>query len=456
MSELAQLIQKYDVPAPRYTSYPTVPHWKTSPTSDAWLEHVRRVLQSPLSSWSMYIHIPFCETLCTFCGCNTSITKNKQVGADYVETVLAEWAQYLEQVPALGERAIKSLHLGGGTPTFLRSVELERLLQPLLSNLRKTADFEASLEVDPRRTTEEQLQRLRHLGFNRISLGVQDLDPLVQHVINRHQTLEQTQSITRAARELGYASINWDLIYGLPKQTATSVQLTIEETLRQRPDRIALYSFALVPWIKPQQRLFTDADLPQGQEKRDLYELARRLLLEGGYLEVGMDHFATSTDALTSAQMQGKLHRNFMGYTDQQTDLLLGLGVSAISETGHCFHQNEKVLAQYVRKVEALQLPTLRGHELTPVEIQTRQQILELMTQWSTRFLNTEQLVHRADLVQEMLKDGLVQVDAVGLQVLEKGRPFLRNICMLFDPNIENEAIIKTDAEEARVFSRSI
>ncbi len=358
---LSELIAKYDVQAPRYTSYPTVPHWKDNPTPAEWIGFLKEALAPAPALWSLYMHIPFCETLCTFCGCNTSITKNKKLGGDYVATVLKEWDLYRELVPELLERQLQGLHLGGGSPTFLPPADLERLLVPMLTAVKKTENFEASLEVDPRRTTEEQLTLCRQLGFNRISLGVQDLDPNVQRLINRNQTLEQTRAITEMSRKLGYASVNWDLIYGLPQQTAESIASTIKATLEQKPDRIALYSFALVPWIKPQQRLFTDGDLPAGQAKRDLYELSRKLLMDGGYEEVGMDHFALPEDDLTKAQRSEHLHRNFMGYTYQRTDVMLGLGVSSISETPRCFHQNEKVLANYQKKVEAHETPTHRG-----------------------------------------------------------------------------------------------
>lgn len=229
---------------------------------------------------------------------------------------------------------------------------------------RVGSDFEGSIEVDPRRTNFAQLEALRDLGFSRVSLGVQDFDPEVQRLVHRIQPFEQTKSITDAARALGYTSVNFDLIYGLPKQTLTTIERMIERTLFLRPDRIALYSFALVPWIKPAQRLFRDEDLPAGEEKRALYETARRALLQDGYVEIGMDHFALPEDGLAKAAANGTLHRNFMGYSDQRTDVLLGLGVSAISEAPGCFHQNEKVLPVWEESIERGEIPTLRGHIL--------------------------------------------------------------------------------------------
>lgn len=456
MKPMTDLIAKYDVQAPRYTSYPTVPHWKDSPTSDQWITFVQKTLTEPTSNWSIYMHIPFCESLCTFCGCNTSITKNKKMGTDYVQLLEKEALLYFDKIPQLLDRPVENLHLGGGTPTFLSPADLERLLLPLLAKIKKSPHFEASIEVDPRRTTKEQLQTLRKMGFNRVSLGVQDLDANVQRLINRHQTFEQTERITSIARDLGYVSVNWDLIYGLPQQTLASIDETVRLTIQEKPDRIALYSFALVPWIKPQQRLFTDEDLPAGEAKRKLYERAREKLLEGGYLEVGMDHFALATDALHTSQKESRLHRNFMGYTDQRTDVMLGWGVSAISESPDCFHQNEKVLAQYQRKVLAGEIPTLRGHVLTTEERTTRKQILELMTQWKTDFLDSKQKDHCKNILTEMASEGLLEMTDKGIQVLEVGKPFLRNICMVFDPNISQTAISTTSSEKARMFSRSI
>lgn len=456
MKSMTELIAKYDVQAPRYTSYPTVPHWSLSPTEAQWITALNQGLEPSKAAWSLYVHIPFCETLCTFCGCNTSITKNKGLGTDYISYLLKEWHLYRERVTDFKNRKVENIHLGGGTPTFLSADDLKRLLEPLMSSVILGDHFEGSIEVDPRRTSREQLQALRALGFNRISLGVQDLDANVQRLINRHQTYEQTKNITAIARELGFVSVNWDLIYGLPQQSLDSIGRTVELTLEDRPDRIALYSFALVPWIKPQQRLFTDEDLPHGQAKRDLYEHAREMLLKGGYQEVGMDHFALASDALHSAQEKGRLHRNFMGYTDQRTEVMLGLGVSSISESPTCFHQNEKVLAQYQKKLNDNQLPSLRGHLLSPEEMKTRAQILELMCTWQTKYLSVEQEERARPVLAEMAEEGLVEVNGSTVKVIGAGKAFLRNICMVFDPHIPLESISTSSAGKARVFSRSI
>jgi oxygen-independent coproporphyrinogen-3 oxidase len=444
------LFRKYDIPAPRYTSYPTVPYWSAVPTLDGWLQSLRGALQGPSSTWSLYLHVPFCETLCTFCGCNTTITKNHKLEHPYVERLLKEKNSYVSAVPELAERGLSQLHLGGGTPTFLSEEHLDFLLSGLLRGLHKSSHFEGAIEVDPRRTRRSQLEVLAKHGFNRVSLGVQDFDPEVQRLIHRNQSFEQTEAITRAARELDYVSINFDLIYGLPKQSQTSITLMIEKTAQLRPDRIALYSFALVPWIKPGQRLFKDEDLPKGQEKRELYETARTLLLKEGYLEIGMDHFALPTDALAKSAAQGSLHRNFMGYTDQRTDVLLGLGVSAISETPEMFFQNEKVLPKYETLVDQTGFAPFRGHELSPEDRHARAQILELMTRGETSLESDPEREILLDRMNEMIRDGLVEVNGGRVKLLPAGKPFLRNLCLAFDRRFYQSQ------PQTRIFSQSI
>lgn len=448
---IKDLLAKYDVPAPRYTSYPTVPYWETNPSQDQWITHLEETLQASDQGWSLYIHIPFCESLCTFCGCNTIITRSHSKEEGYVERILQEWELYKSQVPSLLKRPLKNLHLGGGTPTFLSSAALERLLRPILSDLIiDTEHFEGSIEVDPRRTTEEQLATLKELGFSRVSMGVQDFNPEVQRLVNRIQPLEITEKLTNAARTMGYSSVNFDLIYGLAKQTKESFTNTAHETVRLRPDRIALYSFALVPWIKPAQRLFKDEDLPKASEKRELYELAREILLNAGYVEIGMDHFALPDDNLSKALKEHRLHRNFMGYTDQRTDVLLGLGVSSISETPWSFHQNEKVLPLYESALDQSNIPTLRGHVLTEMDRIRRQQILDLMTHYEVELLDNNQESDAKEFLKEMLADNLIIIENKKLQVTEEGKPFLRNACVFFDERL------KSKQPQTKIFSQSI
>jgi oxygen-independent coproporphyrinogen-3 oxidase len=448
---MKDLLAKYDVPAPRYTSYPTVPYWETSPTADQWVSHLKATLKDSQSGWSLYLHIPYCESLCTFCGCNTIITKDHKKESPYVEMMIKEWQIYLDKVPELRKTPLKHIHLGGGTPTFLSADSLSHLLKSILKDVTVDKEhFEGSIEVDPRRTTPDQLKALRDLGFSRVSMGVQDFNPEVQRLVNRIQPFEITEKLTREAREMGYTSVNFDLIYGLAKQTADSIRETAKATVALLPDRIALYSFALVPWIKPAQRLFKDEDLPKTAEKRELYEIARGILLNAGYKEVGMDHFALPTDNLCIAMDEGRLHRNFMGYTDHRTDVLLGLGVSSISETPQSFHQNEKVLPLYEAAVNEGRLPTLRGHVLTEEDQIRREQILTLMTQFEVKFLSLEQEAKAAEFLSEMIKDKLVEIRDHKLVVPEAGRPFLRNACVFFDERL------KLKQPQTKVFSQSI
>lgn len=443
--------KKYDVPAPRYTSYPTVPYWNDSPTTAEWLGSLTKAFNKNESTWSIYIHIPYCETLCTFCGCNTVITRNHDREQPYVDIILSELDVYLEKVSEMKNRPVRQIHLGGGTPTFLSAGQLRRLMEGVLAKVTKDPQhFEAALEVDPRRTTRDQLEVLYELGFRRISLGVQDFDGEVQRLVNRVQPFEMTRAMTEMAREIGYESVNFDLIYGLPKQSLEIFKDSIRKTAELRPDRIALYSFALVPWIKPQQRLFKDEDLPMGADKRALYEWAYQELLKVGYYEIGMDHFALEKDSLTKAMKHKTLHRNFMGYTDIRTDVLLGLGVSAISETPDCFHQNEKVLPLYEKKVEKLEVPTLRGHKLTAEDQKHREQILQFMTTGHVKLENQNQKHDVESFLEELIKDQLVELKNLDLSITDQGKPFLRNACMALDQRL------RSHKPETRIFSGSV
>lgn len=446
---MKELLKKYDVQAPRYTSYPTVPYWSDSPSTDEWIDSLKSAFSKP-ATWSLYLHVPFCETLCTFCGCNTMITKNHALENGYVNLLLKEWEAYRTRVPEMLNFPLQQMHLGGGTPTFLAAGELKRLVSGILSTVQVSSSvFDGSIEVDPRRTTEDQLAVLRELGFKRISLGVQDFDENVQRLVNRVQPFDVTADITYKARAMGYESVNFDLIYGLPKQTVDSFSVSIDKTIELKPDRIALYSFALVPWIKPAQRLFKDEDLPEAEMKRALFEDARERLMNAGYKEIGMDHFALEHDSMYTALQEKRLHRNFMGYTEVKTDVLLGLGVSSISETPTCFHQNEKVLPVYERRVLNGEIPTLRGHKLTEEDQDVRRQILDFMTLGSVE-LTEAQTPDVGQFLQPLIEDGLVTIKGRTLSLLEKGKPFLRNACMALD------ARMRKNKPDAKVFSKSV
>jgi len=435
---MTDLIAKYDRPVPRYTSYPTVPYWDDVPTSAEWLDSLNRTFTKPDTSWSLYIHIPFCESLCCFCACNTTISRNHQrYEGQYIKNVLAEWQSYLRQVPDLAKKNLKNIHLGGGTPTFLSPQNLQNLLQPILDAVKTDSDtFEGSIEVHPNYTTIEHLQVLRDMGFKRISIGVQDFNLKVQKLVNRIQPPKVTAETVNSAREMGFTSVNFDLIYGLPGQGDEEMSYTIDKTLENMPDRIALYSLAIVPWIKPAQRHFKDEDLPTPEQKRALYEYAKSRLLGAGYVEIGMDHFSLENDDLLAAMNEGTLHRNFMGYTDQKTDILLGLGVSSISASPDCFHQNQKILSLYETKAGEGEIPTMRGHKLTKRDQQIQQQILQLMTGFKTRFLDAQQEALISKTLSSMSEDKLVKIENSTINISETGKGFLRIVCAAFDERL--------------------
>ncbi|MBY0469966.1 oxygen-independent coproporphyrinogen III oxidase [bacterium] len=452
MSSLSSdLYKKYNVPGPRYTSYPTVPYWEVNPTEAQWIASILSELEKSSKAGvgaAVYVHIPFCQSLCTYCGCNTRITRNHAVGNPYIETVLNEWKLYLKRFKEAGgpdsSIPLSELHLGGGTPTFLTADELQRLLNPLLESFKKTPSAEFSVEADPRVTKKDHLETLAHLGFKRLSLGIQDFDPKVQDTVNRVQTEEEVRVVTETARALGYESINYDLIYGLPFQTLKSVEQTLDVVKRLRPDRIAFYGYAHVPWIKPGQRKFTEADLPNGDEKRALYELGRTMLEAEGYQEIGMDHFALKSDSLSKAAANESLHRSFMGYTSRQVAPLIGLGVSAIGDSWGAFAQNEKLLETYQTRVQNGEIPIARGHLLDREDQILRRHILNLMTRFATRWdtaeLDTPYLKTIPAKLAELVKDGFLRLTPNSCEITAAGRPFLRNICMAFDARLERKA----------------
>ena len=432
----SELIKKYNVAAPRYTSYPTVPYWDVEKwNQEEWFESIKKTYtESSSEGISLYIHLPFCESLCTYCGCNTRITKNHGVEEPYINAVLKEWKMYCE---VLGCKPnIREIHLGGGTPTFFTAENLEKLLQGIFENSVLTADAEFSFEAHPANTTEKHLSTLYNLGFRRLSLGIQDFDPKVQEIINRKQSVEQVAHVTQCARELGYTSINYDLIYGLPLQKLAGIENTINEVIKLMPDRIAFYSYAHVPWIKPGQRMFTEEDLPEDEEKRALYEKGYEMLLAAGFEDIGMDHFALKSDSLYKAAQNGTLHRNFMGYTHQYTKLSIGIGVSSISDSWYAFAQNIKKLEFYLEKIEKGEFPLMKGHLLTESDLDWRREILNIMCKGHTDLTNAN-----SKLVKRLLplqKDNLINFNYRTLQVTSLGKSFLRNICMAFDERLWN------------------
>ena len=429
------LIEKYDRPAPRYTSYPTAPYWQDDAFDQAsWREQLTRVYNTSPDS-SLYIHLPFCEKLCTYCGCNKRITTNHGVEDPYITALLAEWNLYVKALP--GKPRLCELHLGGGTPTFFSPDNLYRLLSILLEDVSTAPDFEGSFEAHPASTTREHMRLLYELGFRRISVGVQDFDDHILKVINRYQTREQVMQVTRWAREMGYSSVNYDLIFGLPFQTPDHIRANIAQVSILRPDRIAFYSYAHVPWVKPSQRAYSEKDLPLGAEKRTLYELGRDLLLDIGYEEIGMDHFALPGDSLAIAHREGVLHRNFMGYTPNLTLLNIGLGTSAISDTWSGFAQNEKSVEAYQLRIARGEFPLIKGYKLSPDDEIIRRHILNLMcrqyTSWEAPAARCPAFFEGLKRLDEFLADELIELGNNFLRVTPAGRPFLRNISLAFD-----------------------
>ena len=450
------LIEKYNVPGPRYTSYPTVPYWDESTFSlKAWKKSVIKSFKESNSheGISLYIHLPFCESLCTFCGCNKRITKNHLVEIPYIKAVIREWELYcelFEEVPL-----IKELHLGGGTPTFFSPEHLLLLLEGIFNTSKKVSEAELSFEGHPNNTSIEHLNALAKFGFKRVSFGVQDYNPKVQKAIHRIQPFENVKKVTKEARAAGYSSVGHDIIFGLPFQTVQDIINTIEKTKQLMPDRIAFYSYAHVPWLKGNgQRGFKDEDLPSASEKRKQYETGKKMLLDAGYVEIGMDHFALKSDSLYKSVDNKTLHRNFMGYTASRTQAMIGLGVSAISDSWYGFAQNVKGVEEYQDLVNNDILPVYRGHILNDEDLVIRKHILNLMCRLKTSWYTGEQFFKELPQVltqlKEMQKDGLVELDSNYLILTEKGRAFLRNICMAFDLRMRRKK------PENRIFSLTV
>lgn len=434
-TKLPDLLKKYDVPVPRYTSYPTVPAWDFKNFDvQVWNKRLLETFGAEYGEICLYIHLPFCEELCTYCACNKRITKNHSVEEPYIDTVLREWEMYLSVLPA--RPRIKEIHLGGGTPTFFAPEQLERLIEGITQSAGVSEEHEFSVEVHPNYTSYEHLNVLRNQGFNRISIGIQDFDPTVQFIINRVQSFERTKEVAEQARELGYNSINADLIYGLPKQTTESITYTFEKIAELRPDRIAFYSYAHVPWKSKVQRRYSDDDIPAGAEKIEMYSLGKKLLHEMGYASIGMDHFALPGDKLLAAYNAGNLHRNFMGYTTTNSKLLIGLGASAISDVWSAFAQNEKIVEEYQHSIHEGRHPFINGHLLEANDEMIRRHILNLMCNNETNLaagFSGENIEYIKNGLSSMQEDGLLTYSDNCIMVTECGKLFIRNICSALD-----------------------
>ena len=446
------LLQRFDVPGPRYSFYPTADRFVEAFGADDQVCALKARASGAAtvgggSPLAIYVHIPFCESLCWYCACNKVITRHHSQAAPYLDALeqeMALYATHLGRTPAVSQ-----VHLGGGTPTFLRDAELQRLMNALQSAFRLVPDAEIAIEVDPRTVDEARLAHLAGIGFNRLSFGVQDFDPDVQQAVHRVQSLEMVQRLMQATRALGFQSTNVDLIYGLPKQTPPSLARTVAQVAALRPDRIALYPYAHLPQrFKPQRRIDVQA-LPSPEDKLNMLSSAISGFLEHGYSHIGMDHFALPTDSLAVAKRQGRLHRNFQGYSTQPDCDVIGLGVSAIGRVGATYSQNAKSLPEYYDALRQGQLPVVRGLGLNRDDLLRRAVIMALMCQGRVEFESIE-LAHLIDMqryfaselenLRPMAELGLVQVGGQAIEVTPLGWYFVRAVAMVFDRHLRADA----------------
>ncbi len=433
------LISKYNVAVPRYTSYPTVSDWQSTPPSESqWISKLINNYDDS-TGLSLYIHLPFCETLCTYCGCNKRITKNHNVETPYIDTLIKEWDIYRSHFKK--RLVIKEIHLGGGTPTFFGASKLNKLLTHIKDTSEIMDDHEFSFEAHPNNTNAEHLKILFDLGFRRISIGVQDVSPEILKAINRNQTKEEVKNLTQWARAIGYTSVNYDIIYGLPFQKPINVFDTIEFITQNRPDRIAFYSYAHVPWKSASQRAFTIEDIPEGQLKSELYELGSYFLKMEGYKSVGMDHFCLPEEKLYKSYIKGDMHRNFMGYTSNYTKTSIALGASSISDSGDAYIQNEKHIETYQEIVESGKLPIAKGHILNKQEKTMRSIIRSLMCKdrvsWDSK-QEIEIINQFLPNLDKFVEDNLLIYTSNSIKVKTDGRFFIRNICAAIDPSFQS------------------
>ncbi|MCA0325403.1 MAG: oxygen-independent coproporphyrinogen III oxidase [Proteobacteria bacterium] len=453
-----ELLTKFDIPGPRYTSYPTADRFVEAFGETNYIQALeqRRGGPAPLAlPLSLYVHVPFCESLCYYCACNKIITKHHERGAPYLNYLAKEVALHVQRIGA--GQSVSQLHLGGGTPTFLSDAELGQLMAMLRSNFTLVPGGEYSIEVDPRTVDEARLRMLSALGFNRLSFGVQDFDPAVQKAVHRIQPVENVFALVEAARRIGFESINVDLIYGLPKQTPESFDRTLAQVAELRPDRIALYAYAHLPErFKPQRRIIA-IDLPGASNKVTMLARSLAAFDAAGYVYVGMDHFALPNDALAIAKRQGRLHRNFQGYSTQPDADLIGLGVSAIGKIGATYSQNAKTLEEYQNLLDHDHLPVVRGLAVSRDDLLRRTVIMALMCQGEVVFQSIE-LAHLIDfkeyfaaeleLLGAMQAQGLVQLDDTGIQVTATGWFFVRGVAMVFDKYLQAD---KTRARFSKI-----
>jgi oxygen-independent coproporphyrinogen-3 oxidase len=451
-----ELLERYNRPGPRYTSYPTAPVWQDDFGPEDF-DRVCRVADAEARPISLYQHLPFCESLCLFCACNVVISKDKTGAAAYLDTLKREVDRMASQVSR--QRPVIQFHWGGGTPTYYSPAQLEELFDYTRARFHFAADAELGVEVDPRVTTREHLETLRRLGFNRLSMGVQDFQPEVQQAVHRIQGYELTRDLVAAARRLEFDSINVDLIYGLPLQTAESFAATVDKIISIGPDRIAMFSYAHVPWLKKQQGSFARR-LPEGMEKFRIFRAGLERFLGAGYAYIGMDHFARPTDELALAQRNRTLHRNFQGYTTKAGADLYGMGVSAISGIGDAYAQNHREAGTYASAIAERGLATMRGYRLTPEDRLRREVISRLLCHTVVRKAEIEREFHlrfdehfapELERLAACAADGLVELTPDSVEVVGLGRIFIRNVAMVFDPYLEQQRMA-----ERPLFSKTL
>ena len=440
----SEILDRYNVAGPRYTSYPTAPEWQDSFGPADFAQALRQSNEArPARPLSLYMHLPFCERLCLFCGCNVVINKNHDVAIPYLEKLEWEIDQLSKIVDA--SRPVIQFHWGGGTPTYLSAAQLEHLFLYAQERFRFAPDAEIGIEIDPRVTREDQLTTLRRLGFNRISMGIQDFNPAVQKIIRRIQPYEQTKATFDLCRQLAFESINIDLIYGLPLQTPESFLESVDKVIALSPDRVAMFSYAHVPWLKKQQGAIARY-VPQGMDKFQIFRAGIERFTGAGYLYIGMDHFARPGDELCVAQKNRTLHRNFQGYTTKAGADLLGLGVSSISGIDRTYAQNQRALKDYGAAIERQELPTMRGIMLNDDDVLRRAVISRLLchcvlhkaeveAEFGIRF--DEYFAGELEKLEAFRADGLVNLSAQSISVTQLGRIFIRNVGMVFDKYLQ-------------------
>ncbi|MBF0282265.1 MAG: oxygen-independent coproporphyrinogen III oxidase [Zetaproteobacteria bacterium] len=442
------LIKKYDQAGPRYTSYPTAPMFHEGINAGVYAETLTQASQTD-APLSLYIHIPFCNTVCYYCGCNKIATKQYDRAEPYLQLLLKEIDMIAARVG--NQRPVSQIHWGGGTPTFFNDTQVQTLFDHIRQKFHTLDDANAeySIEIDPRECSENTVNTLRQCGFNRMSLGVQDFNPIVQKAVNRIQSKEETLTVLNQAREHGFKSINIDLMYGLPHQTLVSFNETLETIIEFSPDRIALFNYAHLPHMFMPQRRINDSDLPTPQEKLNILEHSITKLLDAGYIFIGMDHFAKPDDELAIAQQQGKLYRNFQGYSTHADADLIGIGLTSIGYVDGNFFQNAKEMDEYTAAIESQQFAVFRGYHLTDEDQLRRHVIMRLMCDFALNFnevsktfaINFHQ--HFADAlidIEPMQNDGLIELNESGLKVLPSGRLLIRNIAMLFDEHLRKKS----------------